>query len=93
MNAEFAMAGRRTVWRLRERMATAGITTAKELHKKLQRIDANTINYAQVARIIDHPPARLNLRTLVGLTIVLDCRVGDVLDVGPDNQLEGAEPC
>lgn len=83
MNSVLTIAGRSPIWRLRTCMTVAGITTAIELHKKLRAVDNETIRYAQLARIIDHPPARLSLRTLVGLTIVLDCQVGDILDVGP----------
>lgn len=70
-------------WRLRECMKAAGIDSATELHRRITAIDKNAIKYAQLARIVDKPPARLNLQTLVVLTIVLGCRVGDILDVPP----------
>ncbi|MBZ0094560.1 MAG: helix-turn-helix transcriptional regulator [Sulfuricella sp.] len=80
---------RAPVWTLRQRMKDCGIRTATDLHNRLKNVDPNAVGFAQFARIIDQPPARLNLRTLVGLTIVLDCKVADLLDVGPDLTRKG----
>lgn len=74
----------RLQWRLRERMNAAGIHTATELHKRLKGLDEEAVQYAQLARMIDQPPARLNLRTLELLAIALGCGVGELLAVGPD---------
>lgn len=76
------------VWRLQECMSAAGISTVRDLHKKLQSVDGESVDYTSLARMISQPPARLNLRTLVTLTIVLGCAVTDILDVGPVNQSE-----
>lgn len=82
-----AVGNRRIVWRLRECMTAAGIMTTRELHKKLHMIDPDCVQYTQLARMTSpEPPARLNLRTLVALTIALKCQITDVLDVGADNQ-------
>ena len=74
--------------RLRQCMQAAGITSVAELHEKIRKLDPKSVKYAQLARMIDSPPARLNLKTLTLLTVVLGCRVSDILDVGPDTQLE-----
>lgn len=74
-------------WRLRECMQKAKIDSASELHRRIKLVDPNAINYAQLARMIDTPPARLNLNTLTVLTIVLSCRVSDILDVPPPSDV------
>ncbi len=71
-------------WRLRECMKAANIETVTELHNRIQAVDPDAIKYAQLARIVDTPPARLNLQTLMVLTIVLGCRPGDILDPRPE---------
>ncbi len=70
-------------WRLRECMQKAKIDSALELHRRMKLVDQNVINYAQLARMIDTPPARLNLQTLMVLTVVLSCKVSDIMDVPP----------
>ena len=70
-------------WRLRQCMQAATIESVSELHRRMKQVDPAAINYAQLARIIDEPPARLNLQTLTVLTIVLSCKVSDILDVRP----------
>ena len=75
-------------WRLRQCMQAAGISSVAELHEKMRNLDTDTVKYAQLARMIDSPPARLNLKTLTLLTVVLGCRVSDILDAGPETQLE-----
>ena len=70
-------------WRLRECMAKAKIDSALELHRRMKQVDPDVINYAQLARMIDTPPARLNLQTLTVLTVVLSCKVSDIMDVPP----------
>ncbi|WP_126448031.1 helix-turn-helix domain-containing protein [Sulfuricystis multivorans] len=72
-------------WRLRECMEAANIHTVTELHHRIMAIAPDTIKYAQLARIVQSPPARLNLQTLAVLTIVLGCRPGDLLDPQPNN--------
>ena len=63
-------------WRLRECMQAAKIDTVTELHNRIKAIAPDAIKYAQLARIVESPPARLNLQTLAVLTIVLGCRPG-----------------
>lgn len=76
-------------WRLRECMQRAKIDSASELHRRMKQVDPKAINYAQLARMIDTPPARLNLQTLTVLTVVLSCKVSDIMDVSPpDDSLE-----
>lgn len=76
-------------WRLRECMRRANIDSASELHRRMKQVDKESINYAQLARMIDSPPARLNLQTLTVLTVVLSCKVSDIMDVPPpDTALE-----
>ena len=70
-------------WRLRECMQRAKIDSALELHRRMKMVDPAVIKYAQLARMIDSPPIRLNLDTLTVLTIVLSCKVSDILDVPP----------
>ncbi len=71
-------------WRLRERMDAANIKSITELHRRIRAIAPDAIKYARLARIVDTPPARLSLRTLAALTLVLDCRPGDILDPQKD---------
>lgn len=68
-------------WRLRECMERAGIESVTELHRRVLSIAPDAVKYAQLARMVDTPPARLNLSTLTLLTIVLACRSSDILDV------------
>ncbi len=74
-------------WRLRECMQKSKIDSALELHRRMKLVDQNVINYAQLARMIDTPPARLNLQTLTVLTVVLSCKVSDIMDVPPPEDL------
>ena len=74
-------------WRLRECKQKAKVDSALELHRRIKLVDQNAINYAQLARMIDTPPARLNLQTLTVLTIVLSCKVSDILDVPPPDKI------
>ena len=73
------------VWRLREQMTRAGYQSASELHRDLKKLDPDSINFAQFATLIDQPPARLTLRTITALAILLKCQVGDILGVDPAN--------
>jgi len=78
-------------WRLRECMQKAKIDSARELHRRIKLIHPKAINYAQLARMIDTPPARLNLHTLSVLTVVLSCKVSDIMDVPPPETLSVAK--
>ena len=80
------IAGKTIRWKVRERMVAAKIPSVSELHRKMRALDPETVCFAQFADIIDVPPARLNLRTLLGLALVLECKIEDVMDVGPAQQ-------
>lgn len=80
--------GRTITWRLEERMRVAKFASVLDLHEKLKKIDSKCVAYPSLARMISQPPARLNLRTLVALTVALDCSVADILDVGPAKPAE-----
>ena len=76
-------------WRLRECMQKAKVDSALELHRRIKLVDQNALKYGQRPRMIDKPPARLNLQTLTVLTIVLSYKVRAILDVPPpDKNLE-----
>ena len=77
------IAGQTIRWKVRERMEVANIPSVSELHRKMRALDPETVCFAQFADIIDVPPARLNLRTLLSLALVLGCKIEDVMDVGP----------
>ena len=84
------IAGKTIRWKVRERMVAAKIPSVSELHRKMRALDPETVCFAQFADIIDVPPARLNLQTLTVLTVVLSCKVSDIMDVPPpDEMLEG----
>lgn len=88
MRREIKVQNRAVIWRLAECMKAAGIQSVRDLHEKMNKIDGESVEYSSMARMISEPPARLNLRTLVTLTIVLRCSVTDILDVGPVNPSE-----
>lgn len=66
-------------WCLYERMQAKGIPSLSALHRELQRVSPDVISFSQLARLASAMPDRLNLRTLLGLCIVLDCQVEDLL--------------
>jgi len=67
-------------WRLQVCMANAGIRFASELHRRLVEVlGADAPSEAHVSRLLRTPPERLNLTTLAGLCVVLDCGPGDLL--------------
>lgn len=71
----------RILWQLKERMTEVGFDRVVDLYDQIKRIDPGAVKYAQLARIVADPPARLNLRVLAVLCQVLDCRPGDIIDV------------
>lgn len=79
MSTTLKIRGARLTWKLREQMTRAGIATVIELHGRLKAFDPAAVKYAQFARIIDRMPERLSARTLLGLVVVLDCKVEDLL--------------
>jgi DNA-binding Xre family transcriptional regulator len=72
-------------WRLQVGMANAGIRFASDLHRRLVEAlgEDDAPSEAQVSRLVRTPPERLNLQTLAGLCMVLDCGPGDLLAYHP----------
>jgi DNA-binding Xre family transcriptional regulator len=72
-------------WRLQICMANAGIRFARDLHRRLVEAlgEESVPSEAQVSRLLRSPPERLNLHTLAGLCLVLDCEPGDLLSYRP----------
>lgn len=75
-------------WHLREKMKEAGILRVSEFHRKIKLVDPGSVNFAQFNSLIDKPPARLTLRTIIAMAIVLRCQIGDILGVDPANFVE-----
>lgn len=73
-------------------MLAAGFTSASALHREILKIDPDSVKFAQFVTLIDKPPARLTLRTVTALAIVLKCQIGDFLGVDPANYEERNEP-
>lgn len=73
-------------WRVREYMGKAGISSVRELHRRLKVIDPEAVNHARFSRIIDTLPSLINPRTLLGLALTLECEVGDLLAVRKDQK-------
>jgi len=71
--------GYRIEWRLRDVMKARGISSAIELHRRLKAVDPDSINHVQLTKLVKKAPARISLRVLLGLVIVLDCEVNDLL--------------
>ena len=71
-------------WRLREQMNRAGIKSAAELHRRLVETYGTTISAAQVSRLVNGPPERLNLQWLAEVCNLLECSPDDVLTVRQD---------
>lgn len=67
-------------WRLHEVMVAAGIRFGSELTRELQG-RGHAISVQQINRLIKSPPARLDMRLLVSLTDVLNCQIGDLIQI------------
>lgn len=65
-------------WTLLEAMACRKIRTAAELRERLSRVGVE-ISASQLSRIINAPPARLSMRLLGGLLVVLHCQPNELL--------------
>lgn len=68
-------------WRVRELMDQAHIPTVVELHERLKAVDPDSVNFTRLAQIVDAMPSRLTGRTLLGLAIVFNCTIGDIVCV------------
>ena len=80
-------------WRIRECMNAAGISSARELHTRMSMKSPECIQYAQVARIVQAPPARLPLDQLGLLCSVLGCTPGDLLNPPPNASAQAGTAC
>lgn len=80
------------VWRLRKVMADRDIWTATELHRRLTDYGIE-LSSAQVSRIIQERPQRINTDLLDALVNILDCEICDLLkaEVASD-ATRGPEP-
>lgn len=72
----------RLEWRLRVMMAERKIKTVTELKRRLDNIGV-TISTAQLGRMIDVFPSRLNRDVFAGLLTVLQCEPADLIRVTP----------
>jgi DNA-binding Xre family transcriptional regulator len=71
-------------WRLLQMMAERRIKQNTLLVQKLRDIGVD-ISTAQLGRLVDRFPDRLNTETLRGLLTVLDCDITDLMRVHPPN--------
>jgi len=65
-------------WRLRELMATAGITKTTALMRALNERGVK-MSSSQVYRLVTEAPERLNLHALVALMDILNCTADDLI--------------
>lgn len=79
-----SLQGMRLEWGLRSRMAAAGIPSARALHRRLKDVDPDAVEFSRLAEIIDELPKRISARLLLGLAVVLDCGVEDLLVLRKD---------
>lgn len=70
-------------WDIRPLMRRQGIPSVRELHRRLKTLDPGAIELARLAQFVKRPPARISLRTLVGLCQVLDCEISNIVGIMP----------
>jgi hypothetical protein len=66
-------------WKLREVMATRGLFQTTHLRPKLAERGIN-LSDSQVYRLVADTPERLNLKVLMALLDILDCRMDDLIE-------------
>ena len=66
-------------WKLREVMATRGLFQTTHLRPKLAERGIN-LSDSQVYRLVVDTPERLNLKVLMALLDILDCRMDDLIE-------------
>ena len=66
-------------WNLRQVMAGRGMFATTDLIGPLADREIR-LSSSQVYRLVTERPERLSLKTLVALTDILDCRVGDLIE-------------
>ncbi len=71
-------------WRLRERMAAAGMFTTSELAPPLGERGIN-LSLSQVHRLVTGTPERLSLPVLAALCDIFDCTPADLIATRAEN--------
>ncbi|MEU5594751.1 helix-turn-helix transcriptional regulator [Streptomyces sp. NPDC020298] len=71
-------------WRLREKMATAGMFTTSELAPPLAERGIN-LSLSQVHRLVTGTPERLSLPVLAALCDIFDCTPTDLIATKAEN--------
>ncbi len=66
-------------WKLREVMATRGLFQTTHLRPKLAERGIN-LSDSQVYRLVVDTPERLNLKVLMALLDILDCRMDELIE-------------
>lgn len=66
-------------WKLREVMATRGLFQTTQLRPKLVERGI-TLSDSQVYRLVVETPERLNLKVLMALLDILDCRMDELIE-------------
>lgn len=79
-----------TVWRLRQVMAERGMFQTTELVPLLEDRGVS-LSREQVFRLVTQPPQRLSMDTLAALCDILDCEVGDLIEVVPAQPVRRAK--
>lgn len=66
-------------WNLREVMATRGMFNTTDIRPLLAERDV-TLSPTQIWRLVTEKPERLNLKVLMALMDILDCRIDDLIE-------------
>jgi DNA-binding Xre family transcriptional regulator len=66
-------------WNLREVMATRGMFNTTDIRPLLAERDV-TLSPTQIWRLVTEKPERLNLKVLMTLVDILDCRMDDLIE-------------
>lgn len=66
-------------WNLREVMATRGMFNTIDIRPLLAERDV-LLSPTQIWRLVTEKPERLNLKVLVALMDILDCRMDDLIE-------------
>lgn len=67
------------VWNLREIMATRGMFNTVDIRPHLAERDV-LLSPTQIWRLVTEKPERLNLKVLLALMDILDCRMEDLIE-------------
>lgn len=71
-------------WKIRAHMDRHGILSVSDLHRRLKQHDPGAVNLAQFSRFVESVPARISARTLLGLSYVFGCEIGDMIEAVPN---------